>query len=121
LSDPAVFLAEKLNAEFRKPAEFTLSVAVTSASGVKGKINSSDGKVNCENKCNYAYRNGTKISLAAIPHEYWDVFKRWHGDCTGRDKECKIIMDSNKSVTAVLGGYVMENCVAFFKKLNAYF
>jgi len=111
-----------VNAEFRKPAEFTLSVAVTSASGVKGKINSSDGKVNCENKCNYAYRNGTKISLAAIPHEYWDVFKRWHGDCTGRDKECKIIMDSNKSVTAVLGGYYDINISLVGNgKITAYF
>ena len=45
------------------------------------------------------YLLGAQITLTAVPAEGY-IFTGWSGDCSGTNKECAVIMNSNKTVAA---------------------
>ncbi len=64
------------------------------------------------NAPNNRYKEGTPITLLAIPAE-GNEFKRWEGDCTGENSEgnkCFLIMDGDKMVKAVFGPPFPDAC-----------
>jgi hypothetical protein len=48
------------------------------------------------------YKDGTKVRLEAVPDTGWN-FTQWKGDLTGVKNPTELVMDSDKSVTAVFG------------------
>lgn len=82
--------------------EFTLTVAVPAAdTDGKGKVTSSDSKINCPGTCSATYTSGSSVTLTAVPDaETKAKFGGWEG-CTSSDAtSCTVTMDADKSVTA---------------------
>ncbi len=71
------------------PSQFSLTV---SASNGSVALNPSGG----------TYDQGTTVTLTANPNSGFH-FVRWEGDLTGSENPKTIVMDSNKSVTAIFG------------------
>ncbi|RFT16422.1 MAG: hypothetical protein OP8BY_1600 [Candidatus Saccharicenans subterraneus] len=75
--------------------QLTISRAGTGS----GLVSSQDGGIDCGSDCSESYDEGYTVTLTATPGE-GSVFGGWSGDVTGPDNPIKIVMDSDKSITA---------------------
>ncbi len=80
------------------PDVYTLSVS-KGGSGA-GVITSEPGGISCGEKCNQDYVASTVVKLKAVPDE-GSMFTGWEGDCLGRGAKTRILMDADKSCTAI--------------------
>ena len=80
------------------PDVYTLSVS-KSGSGA-GLITSEPGGISCGENCNQDYVGSTVVKLKAVPEED-SVFEGWQGDCSGQGRKTRILMDGDKSCTAI--------------------
>lgn len=83
------------------PPSFLLSVSV------RGKGTVTDLGINCRmnptrdpDGCTEAYDSGTEVTLTATPDRGFR-FVRWRGACAEQGNPCRLIMDADKSVTAI--------------------
>jgi hypothetical protein len=74
--------------EEEEPQDFSLSVSVDGEGSVE--ISPEQDR----------YEPGEEVTLTASPDEGW-VFSRWQGDLSGSENPESLVMDENKSVTAV--------------------
>lgn len=84
------------------PALLTLSVSATDLiTGDMGKIVVTPDGSECLSDCSISYENGTSVVITAIPSEEYRI-DSWGGECASAVGEtCIVIMDSDKTVTAV--------------------
>jgi hypothetical protein len=79
------------------PLTYTLTVVVEDGGTVTGEgINCGNGNDDCSQE----YEEGTEVTLTADADEDW-TFAEWDGDCSGSEPTCEVVMDSDKTVTAV--------------------
>lgn len=82
----------------------THDIIITMTGDGKGKVTSDDGKIMCDSnastECTYAYDEGSKITLTAVPDSGSSFTDTWLGDCTGNDPKCVLTVDTEKHVTA---------------------
>lgn len=69
-------------------------------------VNAENGTVNKSPDKNI-YTHGTTVELEAIPDEGF-IFDHWEGDLTGTNNPQNVLMNSNKTVTAVFEVYTNE-------------
>lgn len=84
-------------ARFAAVGSFQLAVSRTGTGS--GLVSSQDGGIDCGSDCSESYDEGYTVTLTATPGE-GSVFGGWSGDVTGPDNPIKIVMDSDKSITA---------------------
>lgn len=76
------------------PQPYLLSVLTVG----NGKVTSSDGLIDCGSRCAQWYRQGTVVSLTALP-DAGTLFAGWSGDCSGTGN-CALEMIADRAVTA---------------------
>jgi hypothetical protein len=75
-----------------------MSVALSSTGS--GLVTSSPSGITCGSDCSEDYLNNTVVTLVAKPTVAGDIFSGWSGaGCSGTG-ECKITLNTRKSVTA---------------------
>ena len=71
-------------------------------------ITEGEGNVIEEEIINTAdYENGTEVKLTAVTDETNWLFSHWEGDYTGNENPIEVIMDGNKTITAVFQSTVL--------------
>lgn len=95
---------KRLTAYFvESTSAFTLTLAVVG----NGRLNLPVGTRN--------YPSGSRVNLAATPDEGWE-FDHWEGDLTGPTNPNEIVMNGNKTVTAVFVEqgpfYILETAIS---------
>ncbi len=101
--------ATKCTAEFALrpplPTEYRLTVNIVTETTSEGKVTSGRG-IECGEDCVENYLDGEMVRLFAIPEPH-SHFKQWLGPdeeyCQGTRLSMPIIMDSDKSCTAIFG------------------
>lgn len=82
------------------PPPKTNTLTVSKSGDSSGIITSDLPGINCGFDCQESYNQGTPVTLTAIP-DINSTFSNWQGDCSGTNNTCTLMIDSNKSVTAV--------------------
>ncbi len=90
---------KRITAEFFTPTKHSLNVEVNGQDGLTGRVIANG--MNCNPVCRLQFRNGTKVTLEAVPEK--SLFKKWGGECSGAARQCIITMDSDKKVSALFG------------------
>ena len=65
-----------------------------------GVVTSNPPGIDCGAICSGSFSSGTSVTLTAQASGN-HVFAGWVGDCIGTENSCTLIMDGNKSVTAI--------------------
>ena len=71
--------------------DYTLTLSVAYGSGT---LDPAEGQ--------YVYPAGTEVPISAVPDATWD-FVEWRGDLASTDNPATVVMDADKSVSAVFG------------------
>jgi Subtilase family/Divergent InlB B-repeat domain len=79
--------------------EITPQYTLTITSPSNGKINSSDGTIDCGGSCVANYLSGQVVALQAIANS-GNQFQQWGGDCSGTINPITVTMNSAKTCTA---------------------
>ena len=97
-----LFIFSFVLAQDEMPAGYTsLEVSKNIYQGGEVRL-SNPAKLYCGVGCarmSNPYLLGAQITLTAVPAEGY-IFTGWSGDCSGTNKECAVIMNSNKTVVA---------------------
>lgn len=86
-----------IEAVFSGQQSYKMAVTVNGTGG--GGVKSTDKGINCPGDCSESYKDSTLVTLTAIP-DADSLFTGWQGACTGTATQCKVSMNSAKSVTA---------------------
>ena len=87
-----------------------------------GTVKDGDGTViidsdptgsNCRVDCAVDYPEGTEVTLTAEPDSGWE-FDAWEGDCSGSGPSCTLLMDSDKTATAIFSQVLFRLRVMVF-------
>jgi hypothetical protein len=73
--------------------------------------------ISCGTTCSGSYPYNTSLALSAIP-DVGSKFSAWGGDCSGGATTCNLIVDSNKSVTAIFDRCVIVPSSAVCHPVN---
>ncbi|TQV88901.1 InlB B-repeat-containing protein [Aliikangiella coralliicola] len=85
-----------------QPVDHTLSISVNGS----GSVSSNVEGIDCGDDCSNSYADGQQVILTADAASGY-VFQGWQGDCSG-SSSCELIMNGNKSATAVFVEEVVE-------------
>jgi len=55
--------------------------------------------------CSHNFKAGEEVTIILAPRSGTDILL-WTGDCSGKERKCMIVMDSNKSVTALVSSVI---------------
>ncbi len=79
-------------------ATFTLTASKT---GLGDIVSVLPAGLNCGSTCSASFKNGDMVTLNAAPQK-GNTFMGWSGACQiyGREKECRIMLTQNMSVSA---------------------
>lgn len=59
------------------------------------------GRINCSHK----FEAGQEVIITIAPRSGTDILL-WTGDCSGKERKCTVVMDSDKSVTAFISSVI---------------
>jgi len=76
------------------------NLAVTKAGSGAGTVTASSGGISCGATCSATVADGTSVTLVAAPAA-GSRFASWSGDCAGSSMACALVMDRQRTVTAV--------------------
>jgi hypothetical protein len=76
------------------------SLTITKSGTGTGTVTSNPVGIDCGSTCSYRFASGTSVTLVATLGSS-SVFDGWSGDATGNSSTVTVIMNSNKSVTAI--------------------
>jgi hypothetical protein len=83
---------------------YTLTLTVTKSGTGTGTVSSNPSGINCGSTCSYHFASDSVVTLTATPDSS-SSFGGWSGDATGTSSTVTIIMNSDKSVTAIFNVY----------------
>ncbi|MEM2941609.1 MAG: hypothetical protein QW304_08705, partial [Thermoproteota archaeon] len=78
---------------------YTLTVSISG----HGTVTSNPSGINCSNNggnCIAQYSSGTTVTLTATPAQGYK-FSSWGGSCSGSSTTCQLVMNADRSVTAI--------------------
>ncbi len=84
----------EITAVFKIKNEYILNISV------EGNGNVTAEGINCPGDCREFYITGTSVTLTAEAESGYQ-FDHWDGDLTGSDNPVKVVIDSDKNITAV--------------------
>lgn len=94
-----VFTKEGLFDEGGGPPPVSLALGISKSGNGVGTVTSSPGGINCGATCFATYREGTSVTLVAVPSA-GSIFTGWPGTCFGLGA-CEVTMNTDRSVTAM--------------------
>lgn len=107
---------QSVTATFTQQAPTGYSLTVVNAGTGSGTEVSSPSGISCPGTCSTSFASGTTINLTATPlgSSTWNIVGGWTGcDQNPSTYVCKVVLNSNRSVTATFGSPSSSASIAF--------
>jgi len=83
-----------------------------------GTVTTTDGQLDCGEKCIATYLPGSKVTLTATPAED-SVFQRWQGGCSGNQPQTEVTIQAALDCTAFFGSLAVKHTLTLTKQGTA--